>query len=138
VYPDGLKKRSRLTEPFELSRKKRQRRVDGQDEADDDADVVKYSQRHVEYFEQVKQAEIARIRAEYEQFIMKKDVEFQRLGQELGHTQERMAQQANEVNRLQGENRLLKRPWPFKTSRRRRCRTRITRSNSWPRRPPNT
>jgi predicted RNase H-like nuclease (RuvC/YqgF family) len=109
VYPDGLKKRSRLTEPFELSRKKRQRRVDGQDEADDDADVVKYSQRHVEYFEQVKQAEIARIRAEYEQFIMKKDVEFQRLGQELGHTQERMAQQANEVNRLQGENRLLKR-----------------------------
>ncbi|KAE9025881.1 hypothetical protein PR003_g9118 [Phytophthora rubi] len=112
VYPEGLKKRSRLGESFELSRKKRQRRVGeagGQDDGPDEADVAKYSQRHVEYFEQVKQAEIARIRAEYEQFILKKEAEFQRLGQELQHTQERVAQQASDVARLQGENKLLKR-----------------------------
>ncbi|KAL4165289.1 hypothetical protein KRP22_004018 [Phytophthora ramorum] len=110
VYPNGLKKRSRLTEPYDLSRKKRQRQAsNGQDEAVDETDVAKYSQRHVEYFEQVKQAEIARIRAEYEQFIMKKDAEFQRLGQQLQHTQERVAAQASDVARLHGENKLLKR-----------------------------
>lgn len=112
VYPDGLKKRSRLGDSFDMSRKKRQRRVgetSGQEDAADDADVAKYSQRHVEYFEQVKQAEIARIRAEYEQFIMKKEADFQRLGQELQHTQERAVHQANDVARLQGENKLLKR-----------------------------
>ncbi|KAG7379618.1 hypothetical protein PHYPSEUDO_008345 [Phytophthora pseudosyringae] len=112
VYPEGLKKRSRLADSFELSRKRQRRgagEANGQDEATDEADVAKYSQRHVEYFEQVKQAEIARIRAEYEQFIMKKDAEFQRLGQELQHTQERAAHQANDVARLQSENKLLKR-----------------------------
>ncbi|POM61119.1 hypothetical protein PHPALM_2723 [Phytophthora palmivora] len=107
VYPDGLKKRSRLADSFDLSRKRQRRVGEPQDDAADD--VAKYSQRHVEYFEQVKQAEIARIRAEYEQFIMKKDAEFQRLGHELQHTQERVAQQANDVARLQSENKLLKR-----------------------------
>ncbi|ETK92862.1 hypothetical protein F441_03969 [Phytophthora nicotianae CJ01A1] len=112
VYPEGLKKRSRLADSFDLSRKRQRRGVgetSGQDEATDDADVAKYSQRHVEYFEQVKQAEIARIRAEYEQFIMKKEADFQRLGQELQQTQERVAVQANDVARLQSENKLLKR-----------------------------
>ncbi|KAL3671259.1 hypothetical protein V7S43_003191 [Phytophthora oleae] len=112
VYPDGLKKRSRLADSFDLSRKRQRRglaETAGQDEAEAEADVAKYSQRHVEYFEQVKQAEIARIRAEYEQFIMKKDMEFQRLGQELQHTQERVAHQASDMARLQGENKLLKR-----------------------------
>lgn len=106
MYPEGLKKRSRLGESFELSRKKRQRRVGengAQDDGPDEADVAKYSQRHVEYFEQVKQAEIARIRAEYEQFILKKEAEFRH------ETQQRAAQQAGEVARLQGENKLLKR-----------------------------
>ncbi|GMF21255.1 unnamed protein product [Phytophthora lilii] len=111
VYPEGLKKRARLADAFELSRKKRFRvgETAGQDDGQDEADVAKYSQRHVEYFEQVKQAEIARIRAEYEQFILKKDADFQRLGQELQHTQQRVAQQASDVARLQGENKLLKR-----------------------------
>lgn len=111
VFPNGLKKRTRLGDSFDLSRKKRQRHIsEGQDDvAIDEADVAKYSQRHVEYFEQMKQAEIARIRAEYEQVIMRKDADFQRLGQELQHTQQRGAQQANDVARLQGENKLLKR-----------------------------
>ncbi|KAG6576374.1 uncharacterized protein IUM83_09024 [Phytophthora cinnamomi] len=113
VYPEGLKKRSRLGESFELSRKKRQRRVGepggGADDGADEADVAKYSQRHVEYFEQVKQAEMARIRAEYEQLLLRKEADFQRLGQELQLAQQRAAQQAGDVARLQGENKLLKR-----------------------------
>ncbi|KAK1944764.1 hypothetical protein P3T76_003297 [Phytophthora citrophthora] len=40
---------------------------------------------------------------------MKKDVEFQRLGQEFQHTQERVNQQNSDMVRLQGENKLLKR-----------------------------
>ncbi|KAF1787640.1 hypothetical protein GQ600_18361 [Phytophthora cactorum] len=114
VYPEGLKKRSRLADSFDLSRKRQRRGVgetNGQDEATDDADLAKYSQRHVEYFEQVKQAEIARIRSEYEQFIMKKEAEFQRLGQELQQTQERVSLQSNDNQQkeeVQNENNALK------------------------------
>ncbi|RLN26379.1 hypothetical protein BBJ28_00002342 [Nothophytophthora sp. Chile5] len=122
VYPtDGLKKRSRLSDSYDLSRKKRCRDGAGEDAtaAGGDADVAKFTQRHVDYFEQVKQAEIARIsltvicvwvrRAEYEQFIMKKDAEFQRGRQELMQTHERLHHQSKDVERLQGENKLLKR-----------------------------
>lgn len=76
MYPEGLKKRARLlsaTDAYESARKKRFRAVDvpgaGEDTASgvtgagaSAADAPKYSQRHVDYFEQVKQAEIARIR----------------------------------------------------------------------------
>ncbi|TDH68121.1 hypothetical protein CCR75_005424 [Bremia lactucae] len=111
VYPEGLKKRSRHADSFDLLRKRQRRGVgeSPQDEIAVDADTAKYSQRHVEYFEQAKQSEIARIKAEYEQFIMKRDAEFQRLGQELEHSQERVAYQANDIVRLQSENKVLKR-----------------------------
>ena len=112
VCSNGLKKRSRLNEAFDFSRTKRQRCVDdtnNHQDTIDDADVAKYSQRHIEYFEHVKQCEIARIKTDYEQFIMNKDVECQRLGQELQSTQERVIYQANEVSRVQGENKVLKR-----------------------------
>ncbi|KAG7401513.1 hypothetical protein PHYBOEH_000571 [Phytophthora boehmeriae] len=111
VIPDGLKKRSRLADSFDISRKKRCRvgESSGADDVSDDADVAKYSQRHVEYFEQVKQAEIGRIRAEYEQLLLRKDVDFQRLRQELQHSHERGNHQDRELERLHGENKLLKR-----------------------------
>uniref|UniRef100_M4BUE9 Uncharacterized protein n=1 Tax=Hyaloperonospora arabidopsidis (strain Emoy2) TaxID=559515 RepID=M4BUE9_HYAAE len=111
VFPPNLK-RSRLGDSLDLSRKKRQRRGSdaiGQNDAIDEMDVAKYSQRHVEYFEQVKQAELARVRAEYEHLRMTKDADFQRLGQELQQTQERAALQAQDVARIQAENKLLKR-----------------------------
>lgn len=118
VYPDGLKKRSRLlsaAETFDVARKKRFRGGDAPGGGEDGAaqaaaaDAPKYSQRHVDYFEQVKQAEVARIRTEYEQYIMKREAELQRCRQELGAAHERLQQQDREVERLQGENRLLKR-----------------------------
>lgn len=120
MYPDGLKKRSRLlsaAESYDVSRKKRFRAGDASGNGEDGsssasaaaADAPKYSQRHVDYFEQVKQAEIARIRTEYEQYIMKRDAEFQRCRQELGAAHERLQHQDRELERLQGENRLLKR-----------------------------
>ncbi|CAH0478361.1 unnamed protein product [Peronospora belbahrii] len=116
VCTNGLKKRSRLNESFDLSRKKRQRCVgentttSATEDTIDESDVVKSCQRHVAYFEQnVKQAEIARMKTEYDHFLMKKEVEFQQLGQELQQTQDRMMHQANELMRLQGENKLLKR-----------------------------
>ncbi|CAI5735987.1 unnamed protein product [Hyaloperonospora brassicae] len=112
VFPTSLK-RSRLGDSLDLSRKKRQCRASdaiGQNETPlDDLDVAKYSQRHVEYFEQVKQAELARIRTEFDHLSMKKDAEFQRLGQELQQTLERAALQAQDAARLQAENKLLKR-----------------------------
>ncbi|TMW64308.1 hypothetical protein Poli38472_012930 [Pythium oligandrum] len=123
-FPDGLKKRSRLmtSETYELSRLKRYRGASAGEYGaatasnenamnDEDAhkDVPKYTQRHVDYFEQVKQAEIARIRAEYEQYIMKKDVEFQQCRQELGRLQEHAQHQDKELHRLHEENKLLKR-----------------------------
>lgn len=116
MYSEGLKKRSRLlsaAESFDVSRKKRFRGGDasgsGEDGAAAAADTPKYSQRQVEYFEQVKQAEIARIRTEYEQYMMKREAEFQRCRQELGAAHERLQQQDREVERLHGENKLLKR-----------------------------
>ncbi|CEG49399.1 uncharacterized protein PHALS_07163 [Plasmopara halstedii] len=109
VYPESLKKRSRHVESFDLSRKRQRRGVNDGNSQDEDADVAKYSQRHVEYFEQMKLAEMNRIKTEYDQFLMKKDVEIQRLGQELHYTQERIALQDNDMARLQSENRLLKR-----------------------------
>lgn len=95
-FSDGLKKRGRgmiSADSYDLARKKRFRGLDasGNNNTEDGAnagvpaaDVPKYTQRQVDYFEQVKLAETARIKAEYEQYIMKKDVEFQQLRQEVG------------------------------------------------------
>ncbi|RMX67463.1 hypothetical protein DD238_001294 [Peronospora effusa] len=112
VCPNGLKKRSRLNESLDLIRNKRQRCVvdtNIQHDNNDDADVAKYSQRHVEYFEHMKQAEIARIKTECDQLMMKKELDFQRLAHELQSTQNQVTCQTNEMVRLEGENRLLKR-----------------------------
>lgn len=65
-----LKKRSRhaASESFELARSKRYRGLEATPSTEEIAaaeaakDVPKYTQRHVEFFEQAKQAEIARIR----------------------------------------------------------------------------
>ncbi|CAI5744485.1 unnamed protein product [Peronospora destructor] len=111
VCPNGLKKRSRLNESLDLIRNKRQRCVvdtNNHNDSIDDADVAKYSQRHVEYFEHLKQAEIARLKTEADQLMMKKEVDFQRLGQEFQSIQNQVNHQTNEMARLQGENRLLK------------------------------
>lgn len=63
-----LKKRSRhgTSDSFELARSKRYRGLEAAAEetaaADAAKDVPKYTQRHVEFFEQAKLAEIARVR----------------------------------------------------------------------------
>lgn len=92
-FSDGLKKRGRgmiNADSYDLARKKRFRGLDASGNSTEDgasvvpsADAPKYTQRQVDYFEQVKQAEMARIKTEYEQYIMKKDVEFQHLRQEV-------------------------------------------------------
>ncbi|KAI9914537.1 hypothetical protein PsorP6_007847 [Peronosclerospora sorghi] len=113
VYPSGLKKRSRLGDSFDLSRKKRPKRwvgeSSGSDDALDDVDVAKYSQRHVDYFEQRKAAELARVRSEYDQLLVKKDAQVQQLHHEVHETHARVTHQERELVRLQGENKLLKR-----------------------------
>ncbi|KAF1318501.1 hypothetical protein FI667_g13900, partial [Globisporangium splendens] len=126
-----LKKRSRhaASETFELSRSKRYRGgvesagVSDESAAASDAakDVAKYTQRHVEYFEQAKQAEIARIRAEYEQFILKKEVEFQQCRHELARVHESTQSKDKEIERLHSENKLLKRAITIQNQQKEEC-----------------
>uniref|UniRef100_K3XAW0 Uncharacterized protein n=1 Tax=Globisporangium ultimum (strain ATCC 200006 / CBS 805.95 / DAOM BR144) TaxID=431595 RepID=K3XAW0_GLOUD len=124
-----LKKRSRhaASEGFELSRSKRYRggvesaSVGDESTADAAKDVPKYTQRHVEYFEQAKQAEIARIRAEYEQFILKKEVEFQQCRHELAQVHASTQSRDKEIERLQSENKLLKRAITIQNQQKEEC-----------------
>ncbi|DBA01125.1 TPA: hypothetical protein N0F65_001753 [Lagenidium giganteum] len=123
AYTESLKKRGRLigSDAFELGRKKRCRVVELGNEAAEEEDVPKYTQRHVDYFEQVKQADIARIRTEYEQYIMKKDVEFQNMRQEMQQLVQRLHAQEKDSERLQGENKILKRAVAIQNQRKEEC-----------------
>ncbi|GAB9469491.1 hypothetical protein Gpo141_00006769 [Globisporangium polare] len=125
-----LKKRSRhaASESFELSRSKRYRSgLEAAPSAEETAaaeaakDVPKYTQRHVEFFEQAKQAEIARIRAEYEQFIMKKEVDFQNVRRELQQVHEAVQAKDKELERLQSESKLLKRAITIQNQQKEEC-----------------
>lgn len=126
-FPEGPKKRSRVLssgEAYELPRMKRCRGDFAPSTGANDAmgdDDAKYTQRHVDYFEQVKQAEIARIRAEYEQFIMKKEVEFQQFRQEAARMQEHLQSQDRDLQRLQSENKLLKRAITIQNQQKEEC-----------------
>lgn len=150
-----LKKRSRhvSSESFELSRSKRYRGLEGVSATEESAaaeaakDVPKYTQRHVEYFEQAKQAEIARIRyarwsyflcegpgpgiycdssrlvcrAEYEQFILKKEGEFQNCRHELLQLHVSTESKDKDLERLNGENKLLKRAITIQNQQKEEC-----------------
>jgi DNA repair exonuclease SbcCD ATPase subunit len=124
-----LKKRSRhaAADSFELSRSKRYRGLEAAPSAEETAaaeaakDVPKYTQRHVEFFEQAKQAEIARIRAEYEQFIMKKEVEFQSCRRELQQLHEATHAKDKDAERLNSENKLLKRAITIQNQQKEEC-----------------
>lgn len=128
AFPEALKKRSRLLsggDAYELPRMKRCRgdlTASSTDELHDATkDVPKYTQRHVDYFEQVKQAEIARIRAEYEQYIMKKETETQQLRHELMRLQEVASTQDRDGQRLVNENKLLKRAITIQSQQKEEC-----------------
>ncbi|TYZ62450.1 hypothetical protein PybrP1_005571 [[Pythium] brassicae (nom. inval.)] len=123
-----LKKRSRhgAGDSFELSRSKRYRGLEAA--ADESAaaaeaakDVPKYTQRHVEFFEQAKLAEIARIRAEYEQHAMKKEMELQSCRRELQQARGAAHATARDLERLAGENKLLKRAITIQSQQKDEC-----------------
>ncbi|GLE11510.1 hypothetical protein PINS_up023966, partial [Pythium insidiosum] len=131
-FPEALKKRSRLLSgdaydlPSRLKRVRAANTASGvEDRLEDDTtvskDLPKYTQRHVDYFEQVKQAEIARIRTEYEQYIMKRDLEFQQARHEIARLQDHAVAQDREVQRLQGENKLLKRAITIQNQQKEEC-----------------
>nr|CCA26138.1 conserved hypothetical protein [Albugo laibachii Nc14] len=112
VYLEGLKKRCfpSVSESYEASCKKRCRTIDFRSEPDDDAkSCLKYTQRQVDYFEQVKQEEISRLRTECEQFMLRKEADMQKLKPEVSKWREHALQIEKRSERYQQENKLLKR-----------------------------
>ncbi len=105
--------------------KKRCRAIDfsssGHEGKVEEADELKFTQRHFDYLEQVKQAEIARLRTEYEQFIMKKDQEMNQYKHQMAHLQERQFQHEKEMERLLSENKLLKRAVTIQNQQKEEC-----------------
>ncbi|KAH9127864.1 hypothetical protein AeMF1_001904 [Aphanomyces euteiches] len=80
-----------------------------QQEMTGEDDLPKYSQRQFEYLEQVKQAELNRLRTECEQIILRKDKDIQNMHAEYDRLREMTMAQAKELEKVHGENKILRR-----------------------------
>ncbi|OQR89490.1 hypothetical protein THRCLA_22681 [Thraustotheca clavata] len=80
-----------------------------QQEPPHEDDMPKYSQRQFEFLEQTKQADMARLRAEFDNFVMRKEKEMHEMRIEYERMRGVCTEQARELEKIQGENKILRR-----------------------------
>jgi small-conductance mechanosensitive channel len=75
----------------------------------------------MDYFDQVKQAELARLRTEYEQFILKKEQEMNHFKQQIVFLHEKNVAQEKEMEKNLQENKILKRAVTIQNQQKEEC-----------------
>ncbi|EQC39386.1 hypothetical protein SDRG_03588 [Saprolegnia diclina VS20] len=107
-------KRTRMMEtPFlgdmEVESARSMKRRCFQQEPPHEHDLPKYSQRQFEFLDQAKQAEMSRLRSEFEHIMMSKENELNDLRMERERLRHVCTEQAKEAEKIQAENKLLRR-----------------------------
>ncbi|OQR89578.1 hypothetical protein ACHHYP_06196 [Achlya hypogyna] len=110
--PTSLKRTRMIESPFvdmDVDSSRLMKRRCFQQEPAHEDDLPKYSQRQFEYLDQAKQAEVSRLRAEFEHIMMRKEKELQDMRVEHDRLRQICTDQAKEAEKVQAENKILRR-----------------------------